>query len=95
MAIFHDGWRAQQQCFDHHSRAFLLADQGFGSYSYGNHTGNGTVSVANSTGQYTTTFSVPASWAGERIFLVYEGVLTDTATTINGQPSAHSSGRFF
>ncbi|HZF00865.1 MAG TPA: glycoside hydrolase family 2, partial [Methylomirabilota bacterium] len=59
--------------------------KGFGSYSYGNHTGNGSVSQPKSTGQYTTTFSVPASWAGERIFLVYEGVLTDTATMINGQ----------
>ena len=67
--------------------------KGFGSYSYGNHSGNGTVGVANSTGQYTTTFSVPTSWAGERIFLVYEGVLTDTATMINGQPVVHTASR--
>jgi Glycosyl hydrolases family 2, TIM barrel domain/Glycosyl hydrolases family 2/Glycosyl hydrolases family 2, sugar binding domain len=59
--------------------------KGFGSYMYGNHSGNGSVTQSKSVGQYTTTFSVPASWAGERIYLVYEGVLTDTATMINGQ----------
>jgi autotransporter-associated beta strand protein len=59
--------------------------KGFGNYMYGNHSGNGSASSSTSVGQYTTTFSVPASWAGERIFLVYEGVLTDTATKINGQ----------
>jgi hypothetical protein len=62
--------------------------KGFGNYMYGNHSGNGTVTSSQSVGQYTTTFSVPASWAGERIYLVYEGVLTDTATVINGQTLA-------
>ncbi len=62
--------------------------KGFGSYTYGNHSGNGSATQSQSVGQYTTTFSVPASWAGERIFLVYEGVLTDTATVINGQTVA-------
>ena len=64
--------------------------KGFGSYMYGNHSGNGSATQSQSVGQYTTTFSVPESWAGERIFLVYEGVLTDTATTINGQAVAGS-----
>src|ERR1039458_10432727 len=57
--------------------------KGFGLYGYGNTTDTGSVSQAMSVGQYTTTFSVPASWAGARIYLVYEGVLTDTATMIN------------
>ena len=65
--------------------------KGFGSYSYGNTTDTGSVSQSMSVGQYTTTFSVPAGWAGERIYLVYEGVLTDTATTINGQVIAGNS----
>ena len=70
--------------------------KGFGSYSYGNHTGDGSVSIANSTGQYTTTFSVPSNWSGERIFLVYDGVLTDTTTLINGQSvgPTHQGGFF-
>src|ERR1022692_3982643 len=64
--------------------------KGFGSYMYGNHSGNGSVTQSQSVGQYTTIFSVPASWAGQRIYLVYEGVLTDTATMINGQVIAGS-----
>src|ERR1017187_2064086 len=62
--------------------------KGFGSYMYGNTSGNGSATQSQSVGQYTTTFSVPAGWAGERIYLVYEGVLTDTATMINGQTIA-------
>jgi hypothetical protein len=53
--------------------------KGFGTYSYQNNP------ASTSVGQYSTTFSVPANWAGEKIYLVYEGVLTDTATSINGQ----------
>src|ERR1039458_4237158 len=64
--------------------------KGFGNYGYGNTSDTGSVSQSMSVGQYTTTFSVPASWAGERIYLVYEGVLTDTATMINGQTIAGS-----
>jgi hypothetical protein len=64
--------------------------KGFGNYGYGNTSDSGSVSQSMSIGQYTTTFSVPASWVGERIYLVYEGVLTDTATMINGQTIAGS-----
>jgi hypothetical protein len=57
---------------------------GFGAYSYTqSHTG---LSTSNAeTGFYTNTFAIPSSWAGKRIFLVFEGVLTDTSATINGQ----------
>jgi len=58
--------------------------KGFGNYSYGN------VPTSTSVGQYSTVFSVPANWAGKRIYLVYEGVFTDTATIINGQTVAGS-----
>src|ERR1017187_7289119 len=44
--------------------------KGFGLYGYGNHSGNGSVTQSQSVGQYTTTFFVPASWAGQRIYLV-------------------------
>jgi hypothetical protein len=53
--------------------------KGFGNYSYQNSP------ASTSVGIYNTVFSVPSSWAGKRIYLVYEGVLTDTATSINGQ----------
>jgi autotransporter-associated beta strand protein len=57
--------------------------KGFGTYSYRNSP------ASTSVGLYTNiVFSVPASWAGQRIFLVFEGVLTDTAAVING----HSAG---
>ncbi|MEO7932615.1 MAG: glycoside hydrolase family 2 TIM barrel-domain containing protein [Chthoniobacterales bacterium] len=51
--------------------------KGFGTYEYGN---------INTTeyGEYKKTFNVPANWAGKRIFLVYEGSMTDTETRING-----------
>jgi hypothetical protein len=54
---------------------------GFGTYNYGN---NGAVSNAE-TGFYTNTFAVPSAWAGQKIFLVFEGVFTDTSASINGQ----------
>src|SRR5258708_4686942 len=54
---------------------------GFGTYNYGQ---NGAVSNAE-TGLYTTTFAVPSAWAGKEIFLVFEGVFTDTSASINGQ----------
>jgi hypothetical protein len=58
--------------------------QGFGTYSY-TQSSSGLSRSNDETGSYSCTFSVPADWAGKRIFLVYEGVLTDTATTVNGQ----------
>ena len=36
-------------------------------------------------GLYEHDFSVPADWAGRRIFLVFEGVMTDTDAKLNGQ----------
>ena len=32
-----------------------------------------------------TSFLVPAGWAGGRIFLVFDGVMTDTDAKLNGQ----------
>lgn len=36
-------------------------------------------------GLYEHDFSVPAAWDGRRIFLVFEGVMTDTDAKLNGQ----------
>jgi len=30
-------------------------------------------------------FAVPADWSGKRIFLVFEGAMTDTSAKLNGQ----------
>ncbi|MGH8022071.1 MAG: glycoside hydrolase family 2 TIM barrel-domain containing protein, partial [Limisphaerales bacterium] len=36
-------------------------------------------------GLYQRDFEVPARWAGRRVFLVFEGVMTDTSARLNGQ----------
>ena len=36
-------------------------------------------------GLYEHEFTAPAGWAGRRIFLVFDGVMTDTAAKLNGQ----------
>jgi hypothetical protein len=58
---------------------------GFGTYSYPQNTGSGMTSSNAETGFYTNTFAVPSAWAGKKIFLVFEGVLTDASASINGQ----------
>jgi hypothetical protein len=69
--------------------------KGFGSYEYGNDT-------TSEFGEYRHAFNVPASWATQRVFLVFEGAMTDTEVRINGQwpgrsttsqpPSLHQGG---
>ena len=53
--------------------------QGFGTYNYG-HDKN----KADEKGLYRHTFVVPEAWAGKRIFIVFEGSMTDTEVKING-----------
>jgi hypothetical protein len=70
--------------------------QGFGTYSYTQNTGSGMTSSNAETGFYTNTFEVPSAWAGKKIFLVFEGVMTDTTVSINGQPvgPTHQGGYY-
>ena len=65
--------------------------QGFGTYQYG----SGSSSNAE-TGFYTNIFTVPPSWAGKKIFLVFEGAFTDTSASINGQSvgATHQGGYY-
>ncbi len=58
--------------------------QGFGTYFY-TQSSSGLGTSNAETGTYSYTFSVPQAWAGMKIFLVFEGVLTDTSASINGQ----------
>jgi len=55
--------------------------QGFGKYEYGV---NLPAVVPSIQGQYKDTFTVPAAWSGLRVFLVFEGSMTDTAVQVNG-----------
>jgi len=63
--------------------------QGFGSYNYGNDQ-----KKADEQGKYRRSFSVPADWHDKRIFIVFEGAMTDTDVWINGRSAGpkHQGG---
>ncbi len=63
--------------------------QGFGTFNYGHDKIKG-----NETGKYRHSFTVPESWRNKRIFIVFEGSMTDTEVTINGSPAGpvHQGG---
>jgi hypothetical protein len=54
--------------------------EGFGTYNYGHDQPK-----ANEKGHYKHTFSVPESWEGKLIEIVFEGSMTDTEVKINGR----------
>ncbi len=59
--------------------------KGFGSYEYGNDN-------TSEFGEYRRQFTVPADWKNKRVFLVYEGSMTDTETKINGLAPGETIG---
>ena len=63
--------------------------QGFGSYNYGSERYK-----SNEQGKYRRTFEIPSNWRDKRIFIVFEGVMTDTEVTINGKSAGavHQGG---
>jgi hypothetical protein len=63
--------------------------QGFGSYNYGQDAGK-----SEEHGLYRTTFHAPAEWRGRRLFLVFDGAMTDTRVTLNGKSAGpvHQGG---
>ena len=54
--------------------------QGFGTYHYGRPD-----LVANEKGLYKYEFTVPAKWEKKKVFIVFEGSMTDTDVKINGK----------
>ncbi len=63
--------------------------KGFGSYEYGNDS-------TSEVGEYRHRFTVPDRWANQRVFLVFEGVMTDAEVKLNGQsPGAIHQGGFY
>ena len=54
---------------------------GFGTLNYHKDATN----AWNERGLYAKNFSVPKNWRGKRIFLVFEGAMTDTSAKLNGQ----------
>ena len=61
--------------------------QGFGTYQYGiRFYGKAhPEGIADEKGLYKYEFSLPESWTGRQIFLVFEAAMTDTRVTINGR----------
>jgi hypothetical protein len=55
--------------------------QGFGTVHYQKDLTN----AFDEKGLYQHEFTVPAGWSGRRIFLVFDGVMTDTDARLNGQ----------
>ncbi|MGC9942997.1 MAG: glycoside hydrolase family 2 TIM barrel-domain containing protein [Verrucomicrobiota bacterium] len=54
--------------------------QGFGKFRYGLEDKNYTPIR----GEYRHRFNVPADWRGRRVFIVFEGVMTDASVKVNG-----------
>src|SRR4051812_4057823 len=65
--------------------------QGFGVFSYGIEK-----SFVAVQGAYKTTFNVPSEWSARRIFLVFEGSMTDTEAKVNEQVAGpkHQGGYY-
>ena len=62
--------------------------QGFGKYSYGTQNRQDSTK-ADETGLYKHTFEVLKSWKTQRIFIVFEGAMTDTEVKINGKSAGN------
>ncbi len=61
--------------------------QGFGSYNYGRdyRTNGRNARFADEQGKYKHKFIVPAAWKNKKVFIVFEGSMTDTDVKINGK----------
>ena len=72
--------------------------QGFGQYQYGNEL-RGKMpgeDLADEQGLYRYSFSVPSSWRGSHVELVFEGVMTDTEAKVNGVSTGNTHhGAFY
>ncbi|OFX52878.1 MAG: beta-galactosidase [Bacteroidetes bacterium GWD2_45_23] len=68
--------------------------QGYGEYSYGRWYTIKGAKPPTETGIYRTSFRVPANWKGKQVTIVFEGVMTDTEVSVNGQSAGdiHQGG---
>jgi hypothetical protein len=68
--------------------------QGFGIYTYGRVTPAGGFPRVHCT--YKRSFTTPAAWRAKAVFVNFEGVMTDTRVTINGQSAGplHQGGYY-
>lgn len=68
--------------------------QGFGIYTYGRVKPAGGFPRVH--GTYKRTFTTPAKWSDKTVFIDFEGVMTDTQVSINGQSTGppHQGGYY-
>jgi hypothetical protein len=68
--------------------------QGFGIYTYGRVKPEGGFPTVH--GIYKRTFTTPANWRDKTVLIDFEGVMTDTQVTINGQSAGpmHQGGYY-
>ncbi len=72
--------------------------QGFGEYDYGRdyRTYGKKFKFADETGIYKHKFSVPDDWKNKKVYIVFEGSMTDTEVEINGSSTgAMHQGAFY
>lgn len=72
--------------------------QGFGEYDYGRdyRTYGKKFKFADEKGMYKYSFQVPTDWNNRKVFIVFEGSMTDTEVKINGQlAGAIHQGAFY
>ncbi len=63
--------------------------QGFGEYDYGRdyRTYGKKFEFSKESGIYKHRFTIPENWNGKKIYIVFEGSMTDTEVKINGEPA--------
>lgn len=59
--------------------------RGFGEYTYGRFYRTQGLKASDETGRYRTSFTVPKSWTGKSLRLIFEGVMTDAEVRIDGK----------
>jgi hypothetical protein len=72
--------------------------QGFGAYNYGRDykTYGKNFRFADEHGLYKYSFAVPAAWKRKKVFIVFEGSMTDTEVKINGKSAGNKhQGAFY
>ncbi|NCI46853.1 glycoside hydrolase family 2 protein [Sediminibacterium soli] len=72
--------------------------QGFGNYNYGRDykTNGKNFRFYDEKGMYKHRFTVPASWKGKQVSIVFEGSMTDTEVKVNGKSAgAVHQGAFY
>ena len=66
--------------------------QGFGAYNYG----QADTKYNDEKGLYKYQFSVPETWKNKKVYIIFEGSMTDTDVKINGKsPGAIHQGSFY